>query len=166
MLQNDHHNNFRYHLSPQKVITLLLTTFYKLYVYCSPVAYLFYNCNFIPLNTLHPFHTASHLLPHWQPLVCSICENFSLLLYLFDCFFLGSIRKWNHMINALLHLTYLLRIMPSSSIHVVNVNNSLFLWLNSNVASYMYKYVILSCISSLFGGILTAYQMRISFPTQ
>ena len=53
-LWNDHHDKSSNHVSPYKVITVLLTIFFILYI-TAPMAHLFYTWRFVPLNPLHLF---------------------------------------------------------------------------------------------------------------
>ena len=70
-----------YSLFVLKVIIVLLTIFFMLYIL---VIYLFYNCKFVPLNTLHLFCPVllSLLSDNCQFIPC-ICEYLFILFSLF-----------------------------------------------------------------------------------
>ena len=106
-LWNDHHNKSSSHLSPYKVITVLLT------LYCIiQTCNLFCNWNFVPLNPLHLFSLNS------LPLILSPLANtslFSVFMSLF-LFFLNSFSLFFKFQCKLNHNIFL---SPSDLFHIV-----------------------------------------------
>ena len=131
-LWNDHHGKFSNHLSPYKVITVLLTIFLMLcYI---PVAYFFCGCRFVPLNPLHLFHSP----PSPSPLATTcIYESVFILFCLLVCFVFQI--PWISEYGICFSPVWLisLSIIPSGSIHAVA---------SGKISFFSYDRVIFHCV--------------------
>ena len=78
-LWNDHNSKTSYHLSPYKIIALLLSVFPVLY-FASHNLFV-YNWKLVSLNPLYLFHPFATLIPSGNP-------QFSVFMNLFPCFYL------------------------------------------------------------------------------
>ena len=121
-IKNDHHRKSGYHLSPYRIITILLI------VFSMPnftfLWYLFYSWKLIHLNSVHLF-----CLFFSPPISLAVTNLFSVstsLFLFFVCFVSDSTYKWDYMVFAFLWLISL-KVMPSRSIHVVANANISFL---------------------------------------
>ena len=136
ILRNDHHDKSSYHLSPYKVMTILLTIFSMLYI--SSLWLIYFVTGSLYLLIPITYFTS----PVWQPHFCSlylwVCFCFVLFFHLF-CF-LNSTYKWNQTVFVFLCLVTLLSIIPlhpSMSLQMARFHS--FLWL-SNIP-YIYIYI-------------------------
>ena len=136
-LWDDHHNQFSYHLSPFKVITILLTVFPILY---STSPWLIYNWNFVFLNLFYLFPSSPHSPLSWQsPVWFLYLWIFSVLFVHLFCF-LDSIYKWNHMVFVFLWLI-LLSIIPARSNHVVTNDKIAFFFFFKFIYLFIYLWL-------------------------
>ena len=105
-------------------------------VHYIPMTCLFYNWNFVPLNSLHQFHPILHPFPlWWQPVLC-IYESVCFVLFVRLLCFLDSTYKWNHTLFVFLWLISLSTIL-SRSLHVVT---------NGKISFFFNDWVIFHCV--------------------
>ena len=92
--------NSRYHLSPYKIITVLLTIVPMLYI--TSLWLIYFIAGNLYFNLPYLFHSSLFLPPLWQAPVCSLSE--SAFVFIFVCF-LDSTYKWKHVVFVFLLLT-------------------------------------------------------------